>query len=184
MIDALYTDYFQKSRMFLYPLLEIRRGAVAVPVDTYVQWEGKYTSEDTKFICRYQKREDKEFTLFEKNMLVKHNRLIEKIELNDELIYTFDFSDYKDDFIHFISGTYSKMDSNTKRKILTFFDKYSSNYVYMESYLYPGKYFSLYAKLLGVDKELLMDVGELCNKPDIEKETLQLDVLQKKTIIH
>lgn len=184
MIDALYTDYFQKSRMFLYPLLEIRRGALAVPIETYIQWEGKYTSEDAKFICFYKKKEEKEFILFEKNMLVKHNRLIEKIEMTDELIYIFDFSDYKHDFIHFINGTYSKMDSETKRKILNFFDKYSSNYVYMESYLYPGKYFSLYAKLLGVDKELLMDVGELCNKPDIEKETIQLNVLQKKKIIH
>ena len=184
MIDALYTDYFQKSRMFLYPLLEIKRGAIAVPIDTYVQWKGAYTSEDTKFICRYQKREDKEFTLFEKTMLVKHNRLIDKVITDNELIYTFDFSDYKTDFVHFLNGFYSKMDSNTKRKILAFFDKYSSNHVYMESYLYPGKYFNLYAKLLGVDKELLIDVGELCNRPDIEKETLILDVLKKNKIIY
>jgi hypothetical protein len=184
MIDALYTDYFQKSRMFLYPLLEIRRGVTAIPEDTYVSWKGKYNSEDMKLICRYKKREDKEFLLFEKNMLTKHNRLIEKITTDDEIIYVFDFSDYKNDWNHFINGKYNKMDPKTKRKILNFFDKYSANFVYMESYLFSGKYFSLYAKLLGVDINLLEEVGELCNKPDLDKETFKLKVSAKTKLLH
>jgi hypothetical protein len=182
MIDALYTDYFQKSRMFLYPLLEIRRGVCAIPFDTHIAWKGKYNSEDIKLICRYEKRTDKEFVLFEKNMLLKHNRLIEKIESDNELIYVFDFSDHKTDWHHFINGIYSKMESKTKRKILDFFDKYSGNYVYMESYLFPGKYFSLYASLLGVEKSLLEGVGELCNKPDLDKETFNMKVTSKRKI--
>lgn len=176
MIDALYTDYFQKSRMFLYPLLEIKRGVCAIPFDTHIIWTGKYNSEDVKLICRYENRTDKEFVLFEKHTLLTHNRLIEKITHENELIYIFDFSDYKNDWLHFINGTYSKMSTETKHKILKFFDKYSGNYVYMESYLFPGKYFSLYAKLLGVDVKLLEGVGELCNKPDLDKETLTLDL--------
>lgn len=180
MIDALYTDYFQKSRMFLYPLLDIKRGVCAIPFDTHITWKGKYNSEDIKLICRYDDRQDKEFLLFEKNTLLNHNRLIEKIVHDNEIIYIFDFSDYKTDWLHFINGTYSKMEKETKRKILNFFDKYSGNYVYMESYLFPGKYFSLYAKLLNVDINLLKEVGELCNKPDLDKETLNLVIPEKK----
>jgi hypothetical protein len=177
MIDALNIQYFQKSRFFLYPLLEIKRGAPATPTSTSVAWKSKYSSEDIKFICCYKKRTDQEFVHFEKNVLTQHNRLIEKIEYNNTLIYIFDFSDYKADWEQFLVGKYSKIDVKTKRKILAFFDKYSSNFVYMESYLFPGKYFSLYAKLLHTDIELLQEVGELCSIPDINKETLELEII-------
>jgi len=63
-----------------------------------------------------------------------------------------------------------------KQKILDFFDKYSGNYAYMHSYLIPEKYFNNYAELLGVDTEILIEVGELCSKPDLDKETLVLEV--------
>jgi hypothetical protein len=64
---------------------------------------------------------------------------------------------------------------NLKQKILTFFDKYSGNYAYMHSYLIPEKYFNNYAELLDVEPEMLIQVGELCTKPDIDKETLILE---------
>ena len=47
----------------------------------------------------------------------------------------------------------------------------------MNSYLYPDFYFGRYAELLGVDKDVLVDVGELCPPVDIEKETLQVKKL-------
>ena len=64
---------------------------------------------------------------------------------------------------------------NLKQKILNFFDKHSGNYAYMHSYLIPEKYFSNYAELLDVEPEMLIQVGELCTKPDIDKETLVLE---------
>ena len=84
-------------------------------------------------------------------------------------------SDLGDDWFHFINGKYSKISMNLKQKILTFFDKYSGNYAYMHSYLIPEKYFNNYAELLGVEPEMLIQVGELCTKPDIDKETLILE---------
>ena len=45
----------------------------------------------------------------------------------------------------------------------------------MHSYLIPEKYFSNYAELLDVEVEDLIKVGELCSKPDLEKENLILN---------
>jgi hypothetical protein len=52
----------------------------------------------------------------------------------------------------------------------------------MQSYLLPEEYFDNYAELLNVSVDLLKDVGELCNKPSIEKETLILDAVDLNNI--
>jgi hypothetical protein len=74
------------------------------------------------------------------------------------------------------------MNTETKRKILDFFDKKSGNYAYVESYLFPEKHFETYARILGVDENLLKSVGELCNKPDLEKEKLLIAVADLENI--
>jgi hypothetical protein len=85
-----------------------------------------------------------------------------------------------------LNGKYSKININTKRKILDFFDKNSGNYAYVESYLFPEKHFETYAKILGIETELLISVGELCDKPDLEREKLLMQVadLENITIIN
>ena len=185
-IDALYTNYFQKSKVLLYPLLGIKRGCAAVPDQTYLSWSGYFTPEDMKLIAIYKSRTDHEYLHFEKNVLLKHPRISDYIPLDDEnTIFTFDFSDLEHDWKKFIDGQYSKIDSSLKRKIRDHFDKNSSTHVYVDSYLFPEKYFSLYAQLLNVTEELLIEVGELCNKPDLEKENLTATVidLQNKKIL-
>ena len=77
---------------------------------------------------------------------------------------------------HFINGKYSKLSSNIKSKILKFFDKHSGNYAYMYSYLMPEKHFAEYSEILNVEEEFLRKVGELCNKPDLKKETLVFEI--------
>ena len=57
-----------------------------------------------------------------------------------------------------------------------FFDKRSGNYAYVSSYLFPEKHFETYAKLLDVEVSFLKSVGELCDKPDLEKEKLVMEV--------
>jgi hypothetical protein len=69
------------------------------------------------------------------------------------------------------------MNPDLKRKIRDHFNKNSSTHVYVDSYMFPEKYFSLYANLLGVNEELLREVGELCSKPDLEKENLMAEVI-------
>lgn len=174
-LNSVYRKYFQKSKVFLYPLLGIKRGVSVVPIETYVCWKGYYNSEDMKLICVYDVRTDDEYKQFEKNTLLAHNRLCDFVKVGSQAVLTFDFSDLGENWFHFINGKYSKISMNLKQKILTFFDKYSGNYAYMHSYLIPEKYFNNYAELLGVEPEILIQVGELCTKPDIDKETLILE---------
>ena len=67
-INALYKKYFQKSKIFLYPLLDIKRGTSVVPSETYLSWNDTINSEDMKLICTYHFRTDDEYTKFEKNV--------------------------------------------------------------------------------------------------------------------
>jgi len=141
-LSSVYKKYFQKSKVFLYPILGIKRGVSVVPTETYISWQGYYTSEDMKLICVYDVRTDSEYKQFEKNVLLNHNRLNDYVKVGNQLVLTFDLSDLGDDWFHFINGRYSKISMNLKQKILTFFDKYSGNYAYMHSYLIPEKYFN------------------------------------------
>jgi len=175
-LNSVYKKYFQKSKVFLYPLLGIKRGVSVIPVETYFGWDGYYNSEDMKLICVYDIRTDDEYILFEKNILLKHNRLCDYIKVNSQAILTFDFSDMENDWFHLINGRYSKISLELKQKILGFFDKYSGNYAYIHSYLIPEKYFNNYAELLDVEPEMLIKVGELCSKPDTAKETLVIEI--------
>ena len=178
LIEALHTEYFQKSKVLFYPLLVIKRGCPAIPDQTYLSWEGYMTPEDKKLITVYSKRTDAEYLTFEKNTLLGHKRVCDYIPLpDDQVLISFDFSDLKVDWNHFINGQYSKMNPDLKRKIRDHFNKNSSTHVYVDSYMFPEKYFSLYANLLGADEELLREVGELCSKPDLEKENLMAEVI-------
>lgn len=182
-IDALYRKYFQKSKIFLYPLLDIKRGTSVVPKETYVSWNDQITPEDMKLVCIYHTRTDKEYLLFEKNVLLKHNRLFDYNKIDEEtLVVTFDFSDLNLDWLLFINGKYSQLDIKLKRKILDFFDKRSGNYAYVESYLFPEKHFETYARILQVEEDFLRSVGELCTPPDLEKECLLISIANLEDI--
>ncbi len=175
-LNALYKKYFQKSKIFLYPLLDIQRGSI-VPIETYISWNSSYNSEDMKLICVYNIKDAKNFESFEKHVLLKHTRLCDYVRIDtDHTVFTFDFSDLEHDWNMFIDGKYSLMNNEIKRKILNYFDKNSGNYAYIESYLFPKKYVKKYAELLDVSVHLLMSVGELCDKPDLDRENLLIEV--------
>lgn len=181
-INTLYVKYFQKSKIFLYPLLGIKRGSSVVPTETYISWADKYSPEDAKLICVYDIREDSEYKNFEVNILLKHNRLHDYMVYEEQSVFVFDFQDMKVNWNNFINGKYSKMDKDTKSKILDFFERYSGNYIYISSYLHPEKWFERYAELLGVEPSLLEEVGELCNLPDLDKECLKIKVANLESI--
>lgn len=182
-ITALYRKYFQKSKIFLYPLLDIKRGVSVIPEETYIGWNTSYSPEDMKLVCLYKTRKDSEYKLFERNVLLKHNRLCDYVIVDDEnAVFTFDFSDLKDDWLNFIKGKYTKMHVDTRRKILAYFAKNSGNYIYVESYLFPETHYKKYAELLDVPISLLESVGELCSKPDMERETLLIKVADLESL--
>jgi len=174
---SLYNKYFQKSKIFLYPLLDIKKGTSVTPIQTYMGWSNYYKPEDMKLIATYHVREDEEFLKFQKNILLKHTRLADYVQVNDTTaLYTFDFSDIEEDWKLLLAGKYSKMDKKLKNKIRNFFEKDSGNYMYVDSYLFPERYFEVYSELLNVTTESLEKVGELCELPNLEKEILIVEV--------
>jgi hypothetical protein len=181
-LTSIYSKYFQKSKVFIYPLLGIKRGLSVVPKETYISWEGHCKPEDMKLICVYDYREDEEYKKIEKNILLEHNRLSDYTKVKAEVVITFDFSDLDHDWFHFINGRYSQLETKIKQKILGFFDVHGGNYAYMQSYLLPEKYYDNYSEILGVDIETLKDVVELCDKPNLNKENLILDIADLNNI--
>jgi hypothetical protein len=176
-IKSLYKDYFQKSRVFLYPALEIKRGSSVTPIQCHVAWEGHYKPEDRKFICLYHVRDDEEFVKFERIKLVGHRLFHDFVQIDDDKgVYVFDFDGLADDWDRFLEGRYSHMSAVHKKKIKNFYGIYSQNFPYVDSFLSPDKYYKVYSELLDVDIELLKKVGELCSKPDLESETLVMEV--------
>ena len=67
------------------------------------------------------------------------------------------------------------MKKKTKDEILNFFERYSGNYIYINSFLYPENWFDRYAEILSVEKSLLVEVGELCNIPNPDLEHLSIN---------
>jgi hypothetical protein len=176
-IKTIYKKYFQKSKIFIYPLLDIKRGSPSVPTETYISWKENYNSEDIKLICLYKTTNDPEYVKFENEVLLKHNRLHDYIVIDDTTsLFIFDFSDMQNDWLYFIEGKYSKINDSIKKRILNYFNNNSANFIYVESYLFPNKFYEEYASILNVDIDLLISVGELCTKPDLEKETLLAEV--------
>lgn len=172
-----YKEYFQKSRVFLYPALGIPRVNSIAPICTYSSWEGYYTKDDVKLICLYHLRNDQEFRLFEKNKLFGNSLFHDfKEVIENKAVYVFDFKQYLHDWNCFNAGKYSKMTDTHKKKIKAFYGPKSPNYAYVESFLYPEKYYSMYSEMINVDEKLLKSTVELCDKPDPDQEKLTINL--------
>lgn len=177
MIKSLYTKYTQKSRMFLYPFLGIRRGVSITPIESYVSWTGISEVQDKKLICLYDLKEDDDFKLFEKTKLLGNPRFSNFYELPDNKgAYLFDFSTDELLWNQFVKGKYANFADEKKKAILKFFEGNVSNHNLITSYLYPDKYYETYANHLAVPVEVLQEVGQLCSPPNLEKENLMSDV--------
>jgi hypothetical protein len=173
-ITSLYKDYFQKSRIFMYPILEIKRGASVTPIETYLSWENQYSLCDRKLICHYHLRDDSEFTVFEKEKLLGNKLFYDFKQVEDNKgVYVFDFNPHAEDWDNIRAGKYSKLSPNYKKRIENFYGKKDSNFAYIESYMNPEKYYKMYSEMMGVKESLLMEVGELCSHVDFNKETLK-----------
>jgi hypothetical protein len=177
-INSLCRDYIQKSKVFLYPLLGIKRHNSVTPIQTFMSWNPHYNFSDSKLMMQYHARDDHEFKVFEDVKLFNNPLFHNFYELEDNTnVYVFDFSDkYEEDFQRVVDGKYSELSPEVKKKILNFFKNQSGHHVYIESYLHPKKYFPMYAEILNVEIEHLKHCGELCDRPAFEKETLELQI--------
>jgi len=171
-MNIVYTEYFQKSKLFLYPLLGLKKGLEYVPADTYICWDNLYTTEDYKLICVYNNKKTVDFKNFELKYLKNHSLLDLYHSLEDKQIYIFDMRPYKYDHMMFVSGKYSKLSIGAKNKITQYFDNNGKVSEYIESFLNPSDYHDLYAESLKVNLKIIKEVYEVCSIPDLIKETL------------
>ena len=178
-INDIYKKYFQKSKIFMYPLLGFERGNV-VPEEVYFSISNKYNPEDRKLVLVYDPKMDLKYETFKEDKLVNHKLLHESFEdQKGNEIFVFDMSGFASDWDLFLAGKYSQMSLKVRNEILNFFDKNSGNYIYVNSFLFPEKWFKRYAEILDVSEELLKEVGELCDVPNLEKEQLNLVLRQE-----
>jgi hypothetical protein len=175
MIDKLYNKYFQKSKSFLYPTLGIKRNSYASPLNTYLSLEGRIGAHECRLICLFKKDDSDRYKEFEENMIVGCPLYLEKIETEDAIIYVFNLEIYESDYFNVILGKYSKLSNVLKKAIREYFGDKSKEYSYIETFLYPDKYYAVYAKLLDMDVSIIESTKELCNPADLEQETLKIN---------
>ena len=179
-ITKLQQLYVQKSKLFLYSVLGIKRGINVTPIQTFVSWSGEYEITDFKLICTYHMRTDNDFKNFEKNILLNNEFFEDMIELeNDTVAYVFDLSSEKEDYQKIINGSYSKLSAAYKKKVLKFFNDHKLHQIYIHSYLEPHRYRKEYSDLLAVNENVLKKVEELCDAPNLSLE--RLDIPKKKS---
>ena len=172
-MKGVYTEYFQKSKVFLYPLLRFQSGLPFVPVQTYVCWEQMIPIEENKFLCEYNVGTSEKFIFFSETFLKKHPLFHDYIQLSEDThIFVFNFDKYKLDFKRFIDGKYSKFTIDTKNIILDFFGNKGNISEYVSLFLSPNIAHQLYAEALDVSLKQIQEVFEVCSVPDLDKETL------------
>jgi hypothetical protein len=188
MITKLHKNYFQKSKVFLFPALGIERDADFKPTQTFISLDDIINPEDIKLICLYKTEKTESFEKFEEQIILSNPLLTEIIAFPDYSLYIFDYESYMYDWYNFILGKYSKLSAVLKQAIMSYYEKSKLEYDYIDSFLNPEKYYDLYSKLLDVDNKILKNVGELCDPCDLIKENYSLcekDLyyLNKKTLI-
>jgi hypothetical protein len=173
-MNEIYTDYFQKSKVFLYPLLKLKQGLAYVPIQTYVCWEHVYTVEDRKLLCEYNAKSTDKFIIFYNKYLKSHKLFNKHIDLGENKhLFIFDFITYKNDFDRLIKGKYSQFSLESKLTILDFFMSSGNVSNYIHDFLSPEFAHSKYAERLGVDIKEIENVYEICSILDLKKETFQ-----------
>ena len=177
-MKQLYKSYFQKSKVFLYPLLGIRKGVRFVPIETYVTWKN-YKSENS-LICVYHidKKNKQTFDKFIKDELETNEFFEFKAHTNHLDIIAFNLNYFKHDIKMFKEGKYSKFSALTKKIIKEFFGEIGTLSEYIESYLYPKRYHEIYSELLNIPISDLEYVEELCDKPDLKKENFETELVE------
>jgi hypothetical protein len=92
----IYDSYIQKSRMFCYSTLGIKKGNYIIPEETYMALENLYEFSDCKLILHYKNCNNNDFIMFTKNKLEKLNFYEKKIPIDiNENLFVFDFSSNK-----------------------------------------------------------------------------------------
>jgi hypothetical protein len=180
-MSLILNSYVQKSKWFLYPLLGIKKTVTYKPTETYIADLNKQISENDKcLISVYNKPMDEGFQYFEDTFIFNNYHFKDFYETPKKLVYIFDLSNYSKDFEKFLEGKYSEFSERTKSIINGYFAKHDKfgtmPHPKIKAYLYPDKQiFEDVASELGVDIAIITKLGNIVDKPDLFKETLDIE---------
>lgn len=175
MITKIFPKYIQKSNFFLYPQLGFQRGIRYKPNDTYISIKNHIHPATCALICEYARYDSQAF-MNHLGKLRMHELYFDEMITDDYIYIIFNLSSMEPDFLKFIEGAYSRFSEPFKQKILDFFSQGDAVTEYIESYLYPELYYDEYSKILNVREKDLEAAIELCDKPDLKKETVTLQL--------
>lgn len=173
--------YVQKSKLFLLPLIEVRKNSFIKPIGTYIR-DDMFSEKDYKLILPFEKDESSEFFYYEKELLSSPCLDTDNYyETKKYQVYVYDLSKYTEDYEKFLNGKYSTFSKPVKTLITIHWGKIVSNKNFehnklIQSYLSPKiSDYEFLSEELGVTIELLQEVQELLSPPDIEKETFKIE---------
>lgn len=174
MIEKPYAQYFQKSKVFLFPLLGLPKKSIFEPVSTHLSWQGVYRPRDRKLIILYDTNQMSQEWVTFAHKIVKNTffRTLAYTKDDTQCAVVMDMKGFENTYQSVLQGKYSHISVEHQSLIMTFFDSKSGEWEYMKTFLKPEKYRKLYAKLYGVEEDTFK--GELCEMPDTEKECLKL----------
>jgi hypothetical protein len=183
-INDIYARYFQKSKVFLYPALNIKKVLKIEPVETYLSWGDRIKLTDNKLICVYNLEDSNSFISHEERFLLGNPLFEDYIEIDEnKALYIFNYDEYISDIQNVICGKYSQLSLELKIKIRDVYGVNSPNYKFIKTYLYPHAYYDEYAIILSPQeryieemKGILKNTVELCDKPDFTKEKLKISI--------
>lgn len=176
-ITKIYTKNFNKSKVFLYPILGLKQNALHNPINTYM-FLNENALNQCKLYVVYSKSSKYSFIEYEQTKIHTNEYFEDFINGENNIIYIFNLKKHEEDYFHIINSSFSKLSSDTKKKIETYFGLNSANYNYIKTWLYPNKYYRIYARILAEENDfenmidLLKNVCELCSKTNLKNETL------------
>lgn len=168
---------------FRLPVGKYHQKAAFTPEQTYLSWQGFYEMCDNRLICIYQKGSDLIRWAGFRNTVIGKNPFFEFCDepANENYaVVTFNLDPRQESFQAIASGKYSKILPDMKSLILMCHGINTGEHAYMESFLYPEKFTDVYADLYDVRKEFLVQVGELIDKPNAERNNSALIFPGKK----
>lgn len=159
------SNYNQKSYLFLYPILNIKRNHLIKPKQTYIH-SSEVDISDHTLILEYDLSKET-MNLFAKTWLYTNPLFLRQ---DGDFLFHFGLSVYKDDWEKFVAGKYSKLSNTLKDTITQHYKSDKDIQGTIHSYLYPDKYYKEYSDYYGISRSLLEKVGEVIDPPDLDKE--------------
>jgi len=190
-----WTKYFQKSKYFLYPITGLKRTDNFKVIDTYLAWpEAEIDVNDCCLIALFRYHDSQGYKNFESQRILVNPYFKEVIDCEDGFVaYVFSFQEQPilEDYCNFVLGRYSELSPALKASILKYASDNRKDQDYMQIFLNPQKYYGDYARELILREEdyddmllAIQECGQLCDKFDLEKETLRIKINAHKNITY